>query len=408
MSLAPPAWDVLICGAGPAGALCAIRLLGLRPGLRVLLLEAEAAPRPRPCGEFIAPLGMRILAAGGVHGMAEIGCALEGLVLHAGGDHVALPFPGGTAPGGLGSGVRREDLAVALERAASSAGASVRRGVRVLQARRGQGLWQVTTASGELSATMLVGADGRLSRIRHCAGLDRPCARRRYAVVARAHGLRFADARRAGEMHLSALGQIGVAPLTDGTVNLNLLLAPGAHHLLRTLAPARLLTLALRLTPSLRQRARGIAVGAVMTTPSLPHRSRAVVADGVALVGDAAGFWDPFTGDGITQALLQAWMLGDCLAACDLTQAPSARQLAPYARSWQAATRAKRSGVLERILARGLLCQALVGLLARWPALGQAMAHWTLPSQRFDAICCSTEMTHGSTGRATGRPAGAA
>ena len=62
MSAAPPFWDVLICGAGPAGALCAIRLLQQRPALRVLVLEAEATPRPRPCGEFIAPLGMQLLA----------------------------------------------------------------------------------------------------------------------------------------------------------------------------------------------------------------------------------------------------------------------------------------------------------------------------------------------------------
>jgi len=408
MSPAPPLWDVLICGAGPAGALCAIRLLRLRSELRVLLIEAEARPRPQACGEFIAPLGMRLLAAGGVHGLETVGCALEGLVLHSGRDRLVLPFAGAAAAGGLGTGVRREDLAVALERAASAAGASVQRGVRVLTAQREHGRWRVETGTGVLCATMLIGADGRLSRIRHCAELDRPCARRRYAVVARARGLRFADARRAGEMHFSALGQIGVAPLTDGTVNLNWLLAPGAHRLLRTRAPGQLLALALRLTPSLRQRSRGIALSAVKTTPSLPHRARAVVADGVALVGDAAGFWDPFTGDGITQALLQAWALGGCLGACDLSQGPSAQQLAPYARAWRAATRAKRSGVLERILERRVLCQALVGLLARWPALGRFLAHWTLPSRGIDAICSSTEMSDGSTGSPTGRSAGAA
>jgi len=408
MSLPTPPWDVLICGAGPAGALCAIRLLRLRPGLRVLLLEAEAVPRPRPCGEFIAPLGMRLLAAGGVQGLEGIGCVLEGLALHGGRARLALPFPGTAAPAVLGCGVRREDLAVALETAARAAGASVRRGARVLSAQRDQGRWRIETASEVLGATMLIGADGRLSRIRHCVGLERACARTRYAVVARGVGMRFADARRCGEMHLSALGQIGVAPLSQGTVNLNLLLAPGAHRLLRTLPPARLMALALHLTPSLRERSRGLVLSTLMTTPSLPHRAQAVVADGVALVGDAAGFWDPFTGDGITQALLQAWALGSCLARCDFVQAPSARQLAPYARAWRAATRAKRSGMLEYILARRALSQALVGMLARLPALGRMLAHWTLPSRGIDAICSSTEMTHGSTGSPTGRSAGAA
>src|SRR3954468_2190868 len=62
----PQHCDVLIVGAGPAGAMTALQAARHRPGLGILLTDAMPVPRPKPCGEFLSPDGLRILAQVGL------------------------------------------------------------------------------------------------------------------------------------------------------------------------------------------------------------------------------------------------------------------------------------------------------------------------------------------------------
>ncbi|HAT10530.1 MAG TPA: hypothetical protein DCS97_08040, partial [Planctomycetes bacterium] len=237
------ACDIAIVGAGPAGALCAWLLAGAAPDRRIVLLDAEASPRHRPCGEYLSPGGLGVLDRAG---LLETVCAtgakrLSGLALrgpHGGHAVPYQPILGLAPPVPFGLGVRRERLDLALQEAAATRCRLVREArVSSLQ-REGDG-WELRTTQGHRHhARLVIGADGRGSLVRRACGLDRRPSRMRFALVARAHGV---DHGEVGEMHLGPLGQVGLCPLGDGEVNLNLLLAPASGGLLRRMPRDRLL-----------------------------------------------------------------------------------------------------------------------------------------------------------------------
>jgi 2-polyprenyl-6-methoxyphenol hydroxylase-like FAD-dependent oxidoreductase len=357
-----PPWDAVIVGAGPAGAATAWSMAGRDGGRRILLLDADDRPRHRPCGEYLAPAGVgalermglaSALPACGAHPLAEVAMRAPGggwSVPHA-------PVLGLRPPAVGGLGVRRERFDLALQEAAG-ARCELRRGRRVVAGEAVAGGWRLRLSDGStLSTRLLVGADGRGSLVRRIAGLDRPPQRRRFALVARAHGVAHGDAV---EMHLGPLGQIGVCPLGDGEVNLNLLIAPSSAVLLRRMPRERLLRAALAATPTLAGRLGGLRLGPVLATGSLPQGCRAVAAPGVALVGDAAGFCDPFTGEGMSLALCEAEALGAAIADEDL-----AAYATFFARS---IGRRRRVGeALQGLLTRRRIGESAVALLARLP-----------------------------------------
>ncbi len=301
--------DVLVVGGGPAGALLA-RGLALQ-GREVLVVEARAGAVAKPCGEFIAPGGVAVLARSGLLPQLEAqGRAVDRLSIVAPGARLAAALP---SPG---LGMRRDDLDRALLAAAGAAGSEVWRGRRVLGiAPRPEPAagWRIRLDQGtEIDAAVLVGADGRHSRVRQWAGLGPAMARSgRHCVVVRAHGV----AHGAGvEMHLGALGQIGVCPLRSAVphlrgdeVNLNLLLSTAGAVRLGTLPIEDLLRAGINATPTLAERLRHAAfTGAVMTVAHVRQQASRVIGPGVVLIGDAGLSCDPFTGEGITNALQDA------------------------------------------------------------------------------------------------------
>ena len=362
-------YDIAIVGAGPAGALCAWLLAGSVPDRRVVLLDAEAAPRHRPCGEYLSPSGLGVLERAG---LLETVCAtgamrLTGLALRGphGGHAVAYrPVLGLVPPLPFGLGVRRERLDLALQQAAATRCTLVRQ-ARVNTKRRGAEGWELGTIEGQaLRAALVIGADGRGSLVRRACGLDRRPARQRFALVARATGVEHGAC---GEMHLSPLGQVGLCPLGDGEVNLYLLLAPASGGLLRRLPRERLLRAALAATPGLAARCHRAVLGPVMATGSLPQGCRTIASDGVALVGDAAGFCDPFTGEGMSLALRGAELLATALIA--------GRGLAGYSADFQRTIgRRRRIGeALQGLLGRRRLTEGLAEGLDRLRLLNRLL-----------------------------------
>jgi 2-polyprenyl-6-methoxyphenol hydroxylase-like FAD-dependent oxidoreductase len=372
--------DIVIVGAGPAGAMTALLLAQRRPDLAILLLDAAPTVQQKPCGEFLSPDGIRVLAEAGIerevmatgaHPLAGLSLmgprgAVESDFLPVFGKHPFRPY---------GIGVRRERFDAVLQSAAGRL-VSLRCGTRVVGMERDQAGWRLRLRTGNqdetLSTPLVVGADGRLSLVRRLAGLDRPSLRKRFAVVCRAQGIAHGAH---GEMHLGSMGQMGVAPLGGGEVNLNLLLSGRSRCLLRHRTPDELIRAALRSTPSLRERSAGARIGHVLTTGSLPQSSSAVAADGVALVGDAAGFCDPFTGEGICFALQGAEALAQNLAELPPSTSIPASALAPYAHAYRRRFGWRRSfgEQVQWLLKRRGLSERLVAGLGRSQALSRAL-----------------------------------
>lgn len=325
-----PAFDLVIVGAGPAGACTAT--LAARAGARVLLLDRAIFPRPKPCAEYLSPQASRILDRLGALSLVEdAGAArLAGMLVRAPsgasarGEFAAAHGFHGFRDEGLA--LRRTILDGILLQRARDAGAEAREGVHVidlLRDRRGRvtGVRTAGSAAAEWRARVVVGADGLRSVVARRLGLThRARWPRRLALVAHYRGVQGIDG--IGEMHVERDGYVGLADVGGGITNVAMVV-PATQAGGIAGDPTAFMERWLAARPQLAPRfATAVREGPVRTTgPFAVHAARAV-APGAALVGDAADFFDPFTGEGIYAALRGGELLADALAAHDAMLSP--------------------------------------------------------------------------------------
>jgi len=346
--------EVLVVGGGVAGSATALQLA--QRGHEVLVVDRATMPREKVCGEGLMPHGVAALRRLGVE-PSELGVPFHGIRYGAGGRLAEGRFPDGA----LGYGVRRVGLDEVLQaRARAHPRIEVREGIKV-QAVRGQpGRMVLGTRQGELIGRAVVGADGLHSRVRRQAGLHRPArGRRRYGVrahVALAAGLR---APSTVDVHVVDGAELYVTPTGPREVNIAVLaeaetmkglagdLAAGWQRLARKAPPVA------ELLEGATQQSQAAAVGPLRQAPS------DVVADGVVLVGDAAGFVDAITGEGMSLTLLDATLAAEALSVALRRGTLRRDDLAPYRRErtrlhWQltALTELILWGIRFRPLAR--------------------------------------------------------
>jgi len=283
--------DVLIVGAGPAGVATALSLA--RRGIAACVIERRRGPLDKACGEGIAPAGVRALAALGVRTERLRAAPFQGVRFVEG----ALAIEGRFATG-VGLGVRRTELSRELLEAANRVGIEVALGCALTGFESSRGGIVARTSLGEFHARMLVGADGLASAVRKWAGLAMPVRSQRFGL--RRH-FRVAPWSALVEVHWRGNAEAYVTPVASDELGVAIL----AH------ADGRSFEQQLATFPELAAKLDGAAtVSETRGAGPFWQRARRRVKGGIALVGDAAGYTDAVTGEGITLAL----RTGDALA----------------------------------------------------------------------------------------------
>ncbi|HWH26470.1 MAG TPA: NAD(P)/FAD-dependent oxidoreductase [Pseudolysinimonas sp.] len=273
--------EILVAGGGPVGLAAAIE--ARLAGLDVVVVEPRVGPIDKACGEGLMPGAVPALTRLGVH---PRGFPLRGVEY--------IDTDGRTASHrfitGNGLGVRRTVLHQALHARAEDLGARfvVDHVNGVIQDATG-------VTAGGIRADWLIAADGLTSRIARDLGMALPTPRTRRRYGQRRH-YRVEQWTDLIEVHWSSLGEMYVTPSADGLVNIALLAAPGVHF-----------DEALALTPQLAERVRRApAASQLRGAGPLRHRTRRRVLGRTLLVGDASGYVDALTGEGIRIGLDQA------------------------------------------------------------------------------------------------------
>jgi len=311
--------DVVIVGAGPAGAAAGIVLA--RAGARVRILDRASFPRDKLCGDTVNPGTLARLHALGVGAEVERrGLRVDGMLVSGErGVRVEGRYPAGQ----WGRAILRRDLDGLLLKEAIAAGCQFEEGVAVRGAlleesglvRRLVGV-RIGAADREatVAAPITIAADGRRSALVWSLGLAKhPASPRRWAVGAYFESFATAEFSPAditaggtstfGEMHIRRGRYIGVAPVPGGLTNVCLVRPSGPGD--ADLADAAgLLTRTLACDPLLASRASAarLATPPVVLGPLAVDVAHAAI-DGLLLAGDASGFIDPMTGDGLRFAI---------------------------------------------------------------------------------------------------------
>jgi len=368
-----PDAQVIVVGGGPAGSATAYFLA--RAGIETVIVDRARFPRDKTCSEYLSPQASRILEEmNALDAVESAGAAqLTGMRVHApNGATVHGEFVAGHGFRGhrdTGLAVRRTVLDAILLDRARAAGARVDEGVRVTNVLKNQDgrVTGITTIdedgrTSEQSADLVIGADGLRSVVGRRLGLIRPSRwPRRIALVAHYSGAQ--NISDLGEMNVDRDGYSGMANVGNGLVNLSIVVpvsraaevaVDSTEFFESWIAEHPVLSATL---------GSATRVGPVRTTGPFATSARRAWSPGVALVGDAAEFFDPFTGEGIYTALRGGEMLS--AFAADAVRAPARSNRA--LREYERARRKEFSGkwLVEKIIGTIIASPPLVNRAAK-------------------------------------------
>lgn len=363
-----PPDDVVVAGGGPAGALAALLLA--RAGHRVRVFERARFPRAKLCGDTLNPGAVARLGAHlDLTPLRAMGRPLAGMRLSGpGGATVEGRYPSGRT----GLAVTRARLDAWLLEAAVAAGAMVEEGARVDAPIVVDGHVRGVVVDGRPHhARLVLAADGRGSRLAQACGLVRtPASPRRWALGVYASDVRGMDPA-FGEMHVRAGRYLGLAPVAGGATNVCLVVgrAAAAAAVRDPWAAIRALALADPLLASRLADARPIDRPVVLGPMALD--ATAAGAPGLLLAGDAAGFIDPMTGDGLRLAIDGGTLAaGVARAVLEGTLAASAAPEAlARARRHAFATKWRFNRGLRRLVDTPSAVRAAAHAAGWWPAV---------------------------------------
>ncbi|HET7569995.1 MAG TPA: FAD-dependent oxidoreductase [Gammaproteobacteria bacterium] len=360
-------WDVAIVGAGVAGAVAAFRLA--RRGLRVLLADKADWPRDKVCGGCINAAALHALAALGLTEPASLGQPYAEMRLSANGRQARVPLPAGRA-------ISRRRLDAALVEAATEAGAVFSPATRVaplearddsagrrLELRRGAERWPVR-------AKIVLACDGLNSRLLQEPGEIQPGSRIGVGAVI---GNAPSDYR-PGIIYMAcgAHGYAGLVRVEDRRLDVAAALDP--DWIKHIGGPAAAVTATLR--------SAGLPLFDALAsarwrgTPQLTRRHGRLGGYRLLALGDAAGYVEPFTGEGMAWAIASAAAIEPFVLAAvadwrnELVEAWTVRHRA-LIRNRQRACRG-----IATLLRRPRLVAGAVRVAAAAPAVAAPLTAW--------------------------------
>jgi flavin-dependent dehydrogenase len=332
--------EIVIIGAGPAGLATAIGLR--RSGHEVVVLDRQRPPIDKACGEGLMPDGVRILQEIGVLTGAELGVPFHGIRYVDETLRAEARFRAG-----FGLGVRRTTLQQAMVDRAREVGVEMIFECVV----RGLDHQEVVTDRGVFCCRWIVGADGLHSRVRKWAGLGSDAVRfRRFGVRRHYAASPWTDLV---EVHWARRCEAYVTPVSDDEVGVAFLWSGFKSDFAGLLARF----------PELTGRLSGASVVSTdQGAAQLEQRTRGLYRGHIALVGDAAGYRDAITGEGVSMALHQATALAGAIDKEDLRE---------YERAARRLERLPNAliRILLEIEARPRIRRRLIHTLAADPAL---------------------------------------
>jgi menaquinone-9 beta-reductase len=355
-------YDLIVIGGGPAGTAAAIT--AARKGGRVLLLERGRYPRHKVCGEFVSAESLDLLSslldANGspllqeAIRIAHARVFLDGRMLRT---SICPPA----------ASIARIDLDAALWRAAESEGVEARQGIAVKNV-SGIGTFRVRATEDEFEGRAVVNASGRWSTLNS--------AKTQGINATRWLGLKahFAESSASDSVDLYFFegSYCGVQPIGAGQINVCAMVRADVA----TTLPG---VLALHTALHERSREWQALIDPVSTSP-LIFRDPEPERGGMLMAGDAAGFVDPFVGDGISLALRSGALAAECLASFLAHEISLAEAVRHYRNSYQRFLLPvfRNSSKIRRLLdlPRGLRKPALF-LLEKRPTISEYLVRRT-------------------------------
>lgn len=298
--------DFVIIGAGPAGLVLGIELL--RQKFKVLIVEKKSHISRAVCGEYLTPEGVHALKSIGLFETIKSFNKLLGMdLISPNGRKVRTVFPEGR----YGISLNRKEFQESLLKYYTGLGGEIEFSQDLEKVEQTKSLINLKTTKSNYSAKFLIGADGRLSKTAQLLGIEFENKRtNRVAVHVSLKPKKAFD--RFGQMSIQSDGSyIGINPISETEINFSIV--TDAINLQKAGAPKEFINNFLSSRKYLRENFNDIRDEKIHVVANLNRTTKKVFTHRCALIGDASGFVDPLTGEGITTAIKTAKILSNLI-----------------------------------------------------------------------------------------------